>query len=107
MTPFTSWDLSCRDVCHQGHCEGRNRRRASLAHQHPLGFALQVDVRLATDVDGDPFDRASGEAVGTLPGVVLCHRVPDVAAHGQALAGDHVTAGLELDPSLADLRVTV
>jgi hypothetical protein len=40
----------------------------SLAHQHQDGFALEVDIRLAGDVDHDPVDRADGEPVGGLSG---------------------------------------
>ena len=82
-------------------------RHRVLAHQHACGLALEVDVRLAADVDGDPLDRAAGEAARPLARVVLGDRVADVAPDGQAFAGDHVAAGLGLDPALADLRVAV
>ena len=39
------------------------RRLLLLAGHHGPGLALEVDVRIAADVDGDPLDRAAGEAV--------------------------------------------
>ena len=43
--------------------------RGLLAHEHRLGLALEVDVRLAADVDRDAVDRAAGERVrATSPG---------------------------------------
>src|SRR6476620_1806562 len=78
-----------------------------LAHQHRLGLPLEVDVWLACDVDGDSLDRAASEAVWALARVVPGHRVADVTADGQALAGDHVASRLELDPALTDLSVAV
>ena len=74
--------------------------RVSIA----CGLALQVDVRLAADVDGDALDRAAGEAPGRVARVVVGHRLAAVAPDAQALAGDRELARLGLDAALADLR---
>jgi hypothetical protein len=39
-----------------------------LPRQHGLGLALEVDVGVAADVDGDALDRAAGEGVRVLAG---------------------------------------
>jgi hypothetical protein len=57
-----------------------------LAGEHGLGFALEVDVGVAADVDRDPFDRAAGERVRVLARVVGGDRLAAVAADAQALA---------------------
>ncbi len=44
---------------------------------------------------------------GRSPGIILGDRIADVAADGEALAGDHVAARLGLDATLADLGLTV
>src|SRR3954453_4515536 len=78
-----------------------------LAHEHGDGLALEVGVRLATDVDGNPFDRAAGEAPRHLPGIVPGDAFPGVAPYGESLAGQRELAGLGLDRGLADLLVAV
>src|ERR1019366_9692601 len=78
-----------------------------LSHQHCLRFTLQVDVRLAAHVDGDPLDRAPSEAVGPLAGIVKGHWIADITTDSQTLARDHVAARLGLDAALADFPVAV
>src|SRR4051794_30612427 len=78
-----------------------------LAHHHRDGFALEVGVRLAADVDGDPVDRASAEAPGHDARVVRGDTGSAVASDAQPLAADHELAGLCLDLRFADLLVTV
>jgi hypothetical protein len=44
--------------------------RELFAGEHGGGFAFEVDVRLAADVDRDAIDGAAGELVGVGSGVV-------------------------------------
>jgi hypothetical protein len=52
---------------------------ALLASHHRDGFAFEVDVRVAADVDGNAVDRASRERPGRSAGVVVGDRVAAVA----------------------------
>ena len=78
-----------------------------FASEHRGGLALEVDVRLAADVDRDAVDRAACELVGVGARVVVGDRFAAVASDAQPLAGDHELAGLGLDIPLADLGVPV
>src|SRR4051812_40365405 len=78
-----------------------------LARHHGDGLALEVDVRLAADVDGDAVDRAAGERPRRGAGVVAGDAVAAVASHAQPLAADRELPGLGLDLALADLDVAV
>src|SRR3954454_7381321 len=78
-----------------------------LAHEHGHGLALEVRVRLATDVDGNPLDRAAGEPPRHLPGIVPGDAFPGVASYGKSLARQRELAGLGLDRGLADLLIAV
>src|SRR6202012_5202024 len=80
---------------------------ASLTHQHELRFALEVQVRVAADVDRDPVDGAAGERERRLAGVVAGNRLARVAAHVQTGAGDGERAELGADLPLPDLAVAV
>lgn len=60
----------------------------SFAHDHECGFAFEVHIRLAADVDGYPVDAAAGEGVGGLAGVVVGDGLAVVPAYVQARAGD-------------------
>src|SRR5205085_11599467 len=86
---------------------GRSRARALLARHHGDGFALEVDVGLAADVDGDAVDRPAGEPERGGPGVVVGDGVAAVASDAQPVAGDRELAGLGADAALADLDVAV
>src|SRR4051794_12250049 len=81
--------------------------RLLLARHHGDGLALEVDVRLAADVDRDAVDRAAGEAVRRGARVVVRDGVAAVASDAQAVAGERELARLGLDPALADLLVAV
>src|ERR1700722_2573717 len=91
------------------------RRRAStgvsgtgsLTHQHELRFALEVQVRLAADVDRDPVDGAAGERVRRLGRGVAGGRLPRVTAHVEPRAGDGERAELGPDLPHPDLTVAV
>ena len=76
-------------------------------HDHCCGFAFEVDVRLAADVDGNPFDDAVGEPPGWGTGVVVSDAGAGVPPDGESLAGEGEPAGLGLDPGFADLVVAV
>src|SRR4051794_14130672 len=78
-----------------------------LARHHRDGLALEVDVGLAADVDGDARDRAAGEPPRRCAGVVLGDGVGAVAPDAESVAGERELARLGLDPSLADLDVAV
>src|SRR5215212_11063104 len=80
---------------------------ALLTRHHRDGLALEVDVRLAADVDGDALDRAAREPVRRGAGVVVGDGVAAVAPHAQAFAADRELARLGLDTALADLHVAV
>ena len=84
----------------------RSSASQSRREQH-LGLALEVDVRLAADVDGDLVDRAAGERVRRLARVVVGDRLAAVPADEERRAGDRERAELRLDPALADLLVAV
>src|SRR4051812_2324352 len=90
---------------------GRARREgmlgALLARHHGDGFALEVDVGLAADVDGDAVDRAAGERPRRRAGVVAGDRVAAVAPDAETIAAERELAGLGLDAALADLDVAV
>jgi hypothetical protein len=87
--------------------EGVGHPPALLAHQHQLGFALQIHVRLAADVDRHPVDRAAVEAVRRLPRVVVGEDVALLPPDVEAGARDRPCAELDLDQRLADLLVAV
>ena len=78
-----------------------------LPGQHRDGLALEVDVGLAADVDGDAVDRAAGERPRRVAGVVVGDRLAAVAPDAQPLAGERELARLGLDAALADLAVAV
>src|SRR4051795_10787753 len=78
-----------------------------FAGHHCDGFALQVDVWFAADVDRDAVDRAAGERVRRDAGVVVGDWVVAVAPDAQALAADRELARLRLDATFADLDVAV
>ena len=70
--------------------------RLIRAEQH-RGVTLEVEVRLAADVDDDPMKRAAGEGVRRLSRVVVGDRLAGVAADVEARAGDRESAELGLD----------
>src|SRR4051812_48740419 len=78
-----------------------------LAHHHRHRFAFQIGVRLATDIDGYPLDRAAREAPRHHARIVIGDAGAGVAADAQPFATDHELAGLCLDRGLADLLVAV
>src|SRR5215475_1596731 len=78
-----------------------------LAGEHRGRLALEVEVRLAADVDRDPLDGAAGEPVGPLARVIAGDRRAAVATDAQALPGQLEVAGLVPDPPFADLAVAV
>src|SRR4051794_1263586 len=79
----------------------------SLPGHHGDRFAFEVDVGLATDVDGDAVDGAAGERPWRAAGVVVGDGVAAVASDAQAFATDRELARLGLDLALADLHVAV
>ena len=83
---------------------GADARSGSLLRpdQH-LGLALQVDVRVAADVDRDPVDRPAGERVRGFARVVVGHRLAAVPPDEEPRAGDRERAELRLELALADL----
>ncbi len=66
-------------------------------------MTLEVDVRLAADVDHDAVELPARERVRRLARIVVGDRVPGVAAHVQPRAGHCEGTELRLDLSLADL----
>src|SRR3954462_2226047 len=78
-----------------------------FARHHRDGFALQVDVRFAADVDRDAVDRATGERVRRGARVIIGDGVAAVAPDAQTFAADRELARLGLDAALADLDVAV
>src|SRR4051794_19008055 len=68
-----------------------------LAGHHGDGFALEVDVGFAADVDRDPGDRAAGESERRRAGVILGHGVGAVASDAEAVAAERELARLRLD----------
>src|SRR5215208_2900656 len=81
--------------------------RLLLARHHGDGLALEVDVRLAADVDRDAVDRAAGAAVRRGARIVVRDGVAAVASDAQAIVGQRELARLGLDAALADLLVAV
>src|SRR4051794_39757519 len=78
-----------------------------LAHHHRDGFAFEVGVRLATDVDRDPLDGAPREAPRHLARIVVGDARAAVATDAKSLATDDELAWLRLDRGLANLLVAV
>src|SRR5450755_182741 len=79
----------------------------SLPGHHRDGLPLEIDVRLAADVDCDAVDRTAGELVRVSAGVVAGDRFAAVSSDAEAFAGDRELARLGLDAALADLLLTV
>src|SRR5262249_2356858 len=97
-----------RTAAGAGQVGGKQRAGVPLlAGEHRGRLALEVEVRLAADVDRYPLDGAAGEPVGPLARVVAGDRGAAVAADAQALPGQLEVAGLVPDPPLADLAVSV
>src|SRR5450756_1294284 len=96
-----------RAHCHSASRTGAPKGLRSLAHQHRGRLTLEINVRLAAHVNRDALDRTARKAVGPLAGVVLRHRIPDIAANGQPFARDHVPTWLGLDTPLTDLLLAV
>src|SRR3954462_10459469 len=92
---------------HYAYTDGLGVGDRSLAHEHGGRLTLEVEVRLATDVDGDANDDAAGEVPRQFAGVVVGDAGATVASDAEALAGDHELAGLGLDAAFADLGVVV
>jgi hypothetical protein len=57
--------------------------RPLFARHHGDGFAFEIDVGLAADVDGDAVDRAAGERPGGGAGVVAVDVLDDVTSQAQ------------------------
>ena len=87
--PFDDWTLELEvhlaheaSIAHVRSWNSTSLLPALFPHKHSLRFALEIDVGLAADINGDPMDRTAGETVRALPGIVLGHRISDIAADG-------------------------
>src|SRR5436190_5757540 len=100
-------DSRCRMMSARSTRRAPSPSQTLLAHQHRDGFALQVDVRLATDVDGDAPDRPTGESPRLHARIVVGDAGAPVAPDAEPLARDHELPGLRLDRPIADLRIAV
>src|SRR5579872_3981677 len=78
-----------------------------FSRQHRLGLALEVEVEVAADVDGDSLDGAAGENVRVITWVVVRHRFTAVTADAQALAGEREHSRLGPDAAFADFLIPV
>src|SRR5262245_28646652 len=78
------------------------RARLFARHQGDR-LLLEVDERLAGDVDDDLLDRSARERIRPDARVVVGHRLARVLAHVQALPNQREVAGLGHDRALAHL----
>jgi hypothetical protein len=81
--------------------------RQRRAEHHRDGFAFEVDVGLAADVDRDAVDRAAGERPGHRAGVAGGDGIAAVAPDAEPVAGERELARLGLDAVLANLDADV
>ncbi len=107
MTGPESSEITPDAALGEGCPESRSEDRWLFTCEHRCGFALEIEVRFAADVNRDAVDRAAGELVWVRAGVVAGHRFGAVTPNAESFATDRELPGLGLDASLPDLLLAV